>query len=100
MDDATVDAELELTQEAKVGMSAEVEERKPMKLEALQLFEQGSRAMNNVVVERHWQLMVDLQNHMLSSMGASTSSNMPSRGPINQKQQIGAKRGATLNISQ
>ena len=52
--------------------------------------------MNNAV----WQLMVDLGKEFLLSIGASATTNMASRGSISQKQQIGAKRGATPNILQ
>ena len=105
MDD-TIDIELESTQKAEVEINVEVDERQEMKLEAhqtmeaLQLLEQGWGAMNSAALERCRQLMVDFRKELLLSMGASTTTNMASRGSISRKQQLSAKRGAMPNISQ
>ena len=85
--------------EAKVEMNVEVNEREERKIEAHQLLEQGWGAMNSVALERFLQLMVDFRKELLLSMGASVTTNMALGGSISQKQ-IGAKRGATANISQ
>ena len=72
-------------------MNAEVYQREQMKLEAhqtikaLQLVEQGSGAMNKVVVESCQQLMADMQKELLSSMGAPPPTTyMASEGSISQ----------------
>ena len=52
MDDATMDRELESTQEAEVEMSVDVNEREEIKLEAHQLLEQGWGAMSSAALER------------------------------------------------
>ena len=88
MDDATMDKELESTQEAKDEMNVEVDEREEIKLqahqtmEALQRFEHGLGAMNNAVVECCWQLMVDFRKELLLSMHASATTNMASGASI------------------
>ena len=82
-------------------MNIQVDGREQMKLEAhqtiqaLQLFEQASRMMNMVVVERCGQVMADPRKELFSSMGAPATINVTFGGSINSKQQIGAKRGAT-----
>ena len=53
--------------------------------------------MNSAALEGCRQLMVDFGKELHLSMGASTTTNMASRGSISRKQQIGAKRGAMPN---
>ena len=60
MDDGTTNIELKSAQEAKVKMNVEINKREQMKLEALQLLEQGSRTMSKEVVECCRQLMADM----------------------------------------